>query len=67
MIVPLGVNMVVFAVFAMLTCGTGGTVTVLLHGGVMVDGVHELPGGGAAVAVFVTCAGGLALTVAVTV
>jgi len=51
----------------MLTCGTGGTVTMLLHGGGVLFGVHRPPGGGVAVAVFVTCAGGFALTVAVTV
>jgi hypothetical protein len=65
--VPLGVAVVVFALFAMLTCGTGGTVTVLLHGGGVLFGVHTPPLGGVAVAVLVTVAGGVAMTVAVTV
>ena len=56
-----------FANFVTLTCGTGGTVTVLVHGGVVLFGVHTPPLGGVAVAVFVTVAGGLAITVAVTV
>jgi hypothetical protein len=65
--VPPGVSVVVFAVFAILICGTGGTTTVLLHGGGVLPGVHTLPMGGVTVAVFFTCAGGFALTVAVTV
>ena len=51
----------------MLTWGTGGTVTVLVHGGAVLFGVHTPPFGGVAVAVLLTVAGGLALTVAVTV
>ena len=51
----------------MLICGTGGTVTVLLHGGGVLSGVHTPPSGGVAVAVFVTVAGGVAITIAVTV
>jgi hypothetical protein len=65
--VPPGVAVVVFALFAIFTCGTGGTVTMLLHGGGVFPGVHRLPVGGVPVAVFVTCAGGVALTIAVTV
>lgn len=56
-----------FVVFITLTCGTGGTVTVLLHGGGVLFGVHRPPLGGVTVAVFVTVAGGVAMTVAVTV
>ena len=51
----------------MLICGTGGTVTMLLHGGGVLLGVHRPPLGGVTVAVFVTVAGGVAITVAVTV
>ena len=51
----------------MLICGTGGTVTVLLHGGGVLFGVHTPPLGGVTVAVFVTVDGGVAITVAVTV
>ena len=51
----------------MLTCGTGGTVTVLVHGGGVLFGAHTPPLGGVAVAVFVTVAGGVAITVALTV
>jgi len=57
----------VFVVFVTLTCGTGGTVTVLLHGGGVLFGVHTPPLGGITVAVFVTVDGGVAITVAVTV
>ena len=64
---PPGVAAVVFAVFVIFTCGTGGTVTVLLHGGGVLFGVHKPPLGGVAVAVFATVAGGVAMTVAVTV
>jgi hypothetical protein len=67
MIVPLGVSVVVGVLFWIFTCGTGGTVTVLSHGGWVLPGVHTPPFGGVTAAVFVTCAGGLALTVAVTV
>src|SRR5579883_1793960 len=65
--VPPGVSVVVGELFWMLTCGTGVNVTVLLHGGAELPGVHTPPAGGVAVAVLVTVAGGLALTVAVTV
>ena len=65
--VPFGVSVVAFVVFVTLTCGTGGTVTVLVHGGEALFGAHRPPLGGVAVAVFVTCAGGFAPTVAVTV
>ena len=65
--VPLAVSVVVFAVFVTLTCGTGGTVTVLVHGGVVFPGVHTPPVGGVTDAVLTTLAGGVALTVAVTV
>jgi ABC-type transport system involved in cytochrome c biogenesis permease subunit len=58
---------VAFVVFVMLTCGTGGTVTVLVHGGGVLFGKHRPPLGGVTVAVFVTVAGGVAITVAVTV
>ena len=51
----------------MLTCGTDGTVTVLVHGGGTLFGVHRPPIGGVTVAVFVTEAGGAATIVAVTV
>ena len=64
---PPGFSVGVFAVFVTLTCGTGGTATVLEHGGWVLPGVHRPPLGGVVVAVFVTCAGGFALTVAVTV
>jgi len=57
----------VFVVFVTLTCGTGGTVTVLLHGGGVLFGVHSPPLGGVTVAVFATVDGGVAMTVAVTV
>jgi hypothetical protein len=66
-IVPLGVSVVVVVLFCTLTCGTGGTVTVLLHGGGALLGVHTPPAGGVALAVLVTCAGGEPFTVAVTV
>ena len=66
-IVPFGVSVVAGVLFWMLTCGTGGTVTVLLHGGGVLFGVHTPPLGGVAVAVFVTVAGGVEITVAVTV
>ena len=54
-------------VFCTLTCGTGDKVTVLVHGGCALFGVHTPPFGGVALAVLDTLAGGLALTVAVTV
>ena len=66
-IVPFGVSVVAGVLFWILTCGTGGTVTVLLHGGGVLFGVHRPPLGGVAVAVFVTVAGGVEITVAVTV
>jgi hypothetical protein len=47
-------------------CGAGGTLAVALHGGSVLPGVHTPPGG-FAVAVLLTEAGGLAVTVAVTV
>ena len=65
--VPPGVTTIVFAVLLMLTCGTGGRITVVVHGGSVSPGSHPLPVGGTSVAVFVTCAGGVGLTVAVTV
>jgi len=65
--VPPGIKVGVFTVFVTLTCGTGGTVTELLHGGGVLFGVHTPPLGGVAVAVLVTLAGGVATTVAVTV
>jgi hypothetical protein len=49
-----------------LICGTAGTVTVLGHGSGVLSGVHRPPVI-VPFAVFVTCAGGFALTVAVTV
>jgi len=53
-IVPFGVSVVAVVLFCTLTCGTGGTVTMLSHGGAVFPGVHTPPGGGVAVAVFVT-------------
>ena len=66
-IVPFGVSVVAGVLFWMLICGTGGTVTMLLHGGGVLFGVHRPPSGGVTVAVFVTVAGGVAMIVAVTV
>ena len=57
---------VVFAVFVTLTCGPGGTLADPLHGAGVLPGV-QTPLIGFAVAVFVICAGGLALIVAFTV
>src|SRR3569623_30442 len=51
----------------MLTCGTGGTVAVPVHGGRVLVGEQTPPPGGIALAVLLTLAGGFALTVAVTV
>ena len=64
--VPPGLAVVLFAVFVIPTCGIGGTVALLVHGGAVLPG-RQRPPGGSAEAVFVTCAGGVALTVAVTV
>ena len=47
----------------LLTCGCGGFVTTTLHGGGVLPGRHSPPGG-VVVTVFVTTAGGFALTVA---
>ena len=47
-------------------CGTCVESTLAVHGGSVLPGKHTPPGGSAD-AVFVTCAGGVALTVAVTV
>ena len=67
MICAFGASAVAVVLLWMLTCGTGGTVTVLVHGGGVLFGVHRPPLGGVTVAVFVTVAGGAATTVAVTV
>ena len=64
---PAGVSTIVFALLAIFTCGTGGKTTVLGHGGAVLPGSHPPPVGGVPVAVFTTCDGGVALTVAVTV
>jgi hypothetical protein len=66
-IVPPGGSVVVVVLFCTLTCGTGVNVTVLVHGGAVLLGVHTPPAGGVAAAVLVTVAGGFAPTVAVTV
>ena len=50
-------------VFVIVTCGCGGFVTIALHGGGVLPGRHRPPGG-VVVTVFVTTAGGFALTVA---
>ncbi len=63
---PPGVSVFVSAVFFTSTCGTGGRITVVVHGGGVLLGVHNPPGG-STVAVFVTEAGGVAATIAVTV
>src|SRR5438445_2491962 len=52
-ICPFGVSVVAGVLFWILICGTGGTVTVLLHGGGVLFGVHRPPLGGVAVAVLV--------------
>ena len=63
--VPPGVNAPgSLDVFVMLTCGAGGFVTTTLHGGGVLPGTHRPPLGGVDVAMFVTLAGGFALTVA---
>jgi hypothetical protein len=51
----------------MLICGSGDTVAVAVHGGAVSLGVHSAPPVGVAVAVLVIDAGGVALTIAVTV
>src|SRR5438445_56325 len=51
----------------MLTCGTGGTVTVLLHGGGVLFGVHSPPHALSLLDALPIVAGGVAITVAVTV
>ncbi len=63
---PLGVSVLVSAVFFTSICGTGGKVTVDEHGGGVLLGEHTPPGG-SIVAVLATDAGGLAAIVAVTV
>ena len=67
MTVPFGPSVATSAVFVMPTCGCGVPLTVLEHGGLLFPGVQMLPFGGIAVAVLLTSAGGLALTVAVIV
>lgn len=64
---PLGATLVVSAVFVMLIRGADPIVTVPTHGGLVLPGVHSPPDGGVAVAVLLIDAGGVALTVAVTV
>ena len=50
-------------VLVTLTCGDGGLLTDVPHGGGVLPGRHDPPGG-VIVTVFVTTAGGFALTVA---
>jgi hypothetical protein len=52
---------------ATVICGSDDTVAVALHGGAVLPGVHSAPPVGVAVAVFVIAAGGVLLTIAVTV
>jgi hypothetical protein len=65
-IVPPGVTVVVFAVLLTPICGTGGRLAVAEHGAGVLAGEHA-PFCGVAVAVLLMFAGGVRLTVAVTV
>ncbi len=61
-----GVSVEVFAVLMILTCGADVAVVDAMHGGAVLPGAHTPPGG-FALAEFVTCVGGVALSVSVSV
>jgi hypothetical protein len=64
--VPPGVSVVVSGIFVMPIRGADAVLTLAVHGGAVAAGAHTPPAGGEALALLVTDAGGLALTVAVT-